>query len=69
MDPDLEIADLDPTIEENAVTVSAQTFNRFKPGMRIRISLVPDSTCHNGFIKLFSSFTKYKPESTNSSLK
>ena len=29
----------------------------------------PDPTCHNGFIKLFSSWTKYKQESTNSSIK
>ena len=29
----------------------------------------PDSTCNNGFINLFSSSTKYKPESTNSGIK
>ena len=29
----------------------------------------PDPTCNNGFIKLFSSWTKYNPELTNSSLK
>ena len=29
----------------------------------------PDSTCNNRFIKLFSTWSKYKPESTNSSLK
>jgi len=29
----------------------------------------PDPTFNNGFIKLFSSSTKYKPESTNSSIK
>ena len=29
----------------------------------------PDPTCNNGYIKLFSSWTKHKPESTNSSLK
>ena len=29
----------------------------------------PDPTCNNGFIKLCSSCTKYKPESTNSSKK
>ena len=29
----------------------------------------PDPTCNNGFIKLFSSWTKCKPESTNSSVK
>jgi len=28
-----------------------------------------DLTCNNGYIKLFSSWTKYKPDSTNSSLK
>ena len=28
-------------------------------------SLDPDPTCNNEFIKLFSSWTKYKPESTN----
>ena len=28
---------------------------------------LPDPTCNNGYIKLFSSWTKYKPESTNSS--
>ena len=53
-------------------------------GMRIRIrsdplifglpdpvlfSTDPDPTCNNGFIKLFSSGTKYKQESTNSSIK
>ena len=31
--------------------------------------LDPDPTCNNGFIKLFSSWTKYKPELTNSSYK
>ena len=29
----------------------------------------PDPTCNNGFIKLFLSWTKYKSESTNSSIK
>ena len=29
----------------------------------------PNSTCNNWFMKLFLSWTKYKPESTNSSLK
>ena len=29
----------------------------------------PDPTCNNGFIKLFLSRTKYKSESTNSSIK
>ena len=29
----------------------------------------PDPACNNGYIKLFSSVTNYKPESTNSSLK
>ena len=29
----------------------------------------PDLTCNNGFIKSFSSWTKYIPESTNSSIK
>ena len=29
----------------------------------------PDPTCNNGYIKLFSFSTKYKPESTNSTLK
>ena len=29
----------------------------------------PNPTCNNGIIKLFLSYTKYKPESTNSSLK
>ena len=29
----------------------------------------PDPTCNNGYIRLLSSWTKYKPESTNSSLK
>ena len=29
----------------------------------------PDPTCNNVYIKLISSWTKYKPESTNSSLK
>ena len=29
----------------------------------------PDPTCINGFINLFLSWTKYKPESTNSSIK
>ena len=29
----------------------------------------PDPTCNNGYIFLFSFWTKYKPESTNSSLK
>ena len=29
----------------------------------------PDPTCNNGVMKLFSSWTKYKPESTNSSKK
>ena len=33
------------------------------------LDLYPGPTCNNGFIKLFSSWTKYKPESTNSSLK
>ena len=32
-------------------------------------SLDPDPTCNNGLIKLFSSLTKYKPESTNASWK
>ena len=52
-----------------------------QPGMRIRIRsdpLIfgppdpdpdPDPTCNNGFIKLFLSWTKYKSESTNSSIK
>ena len=48
-----------------------------QPGMRIRIRsdpLIfglpdPDPTCNNGYIRLFSSWTKYKPELTNSSLK
>ena len=49
------------------------------PEMRIRIRsdpLIfgppdpdPDPACNNGFIKLFSSWTKYEPESTNSSKK
>ena len=54
----------------------------FLPGMRIRIRSDPlilglsdpdpllfstDPTCNNGYIKLFSSLTKYQPESTNSS--
>ena len=29
----------------------------------------PDPTCNNGFMKLFLSWTKYKSESTNSSIK
>ena len=29
----------------------------------------PDPTCNNGFMKLFLSRTKYKSESTNSSIK
>ena len=28
----------------------------------------PDPICNNGYVKLFESRTKYKPESTNSSL-
>ena len=48
-------------------------------GMRIRIRIRsdpvifgppdPDPTCNNGFIKLFLSWTKYKSELTNSSIK
>ena len=43
--------------------------------IRIRSDLLifgppdPDPTCNNGLIKLFSSWTKYKPESTSSSKK
>jgi len=35
----------------------------------ILYSLDPDPTCNNGYIKSFSSSTKYKPDSTNSSIK
>ena len=31
-------------------------------------NLASDPNCNNGYIKLFSSLTKYKPELTNSSL-
>ena len=37
--------------------------------MMIRSDPDPDPTCNNGYLKLFSSLTKYKTESTNSSLK
>ena len=40
----------------------------FGPQDPVLFSLDPDPTCNNGFIKLFSSWTKYKPESTNSSI-
>ena len=29
----------------------------------------PDPTCNNGFLRLFLSWKKYEPESTNSSIK
>ena len=35
----------------------------------VLFSSYPDPTCNNGFIKLFSSWTKYKPEITKLSLK
>ena len=35
----------------------------------VLFSTDPDPTCNNGFIKLFLSRTKYKSESTNSSIK
>ena len=35
----------------------------------MNFSLDPDPTCNNGFIKLFSYWTKYKPELPNSSWK
>ena len=35
----------------------------------VLFSADPDPTCNNGFIKLFLSWTKYKSESTNSSIK
>ena len=44
----------------------------FGPPDPVLFSTDPDpygSLCNNGFIKLFSSWTKYKPESTNSSIK
>ena len=62
----------------------SKKFVHFILGMRIRIrsdtlifgppdpvlfSTDPDPTCNNGFIKLFSSWTKYKPESRNSGIK
>ena len=54
-----------------------ETIMWLNSGMRIRIrsNLVifgppdPYPTCNNGFIKLFLSWTKYKSESTNSSIK
>ena len=33
------------------------------------IFCLPDPTCNNGYMKLFPSWTKYKPERTKSSLK
>ena len=44
-------------------------FLAFQIRFRYLFSLDPDLTCNNGFIKLFSFWTKYNPELTNSSLK
>ena len=41
----------------------------FGPPDPVLFSTDPDPTCNNGFIKLFLSWTKYKSESTNSSIK
>ena len=41
----------------------------FVPPDPVLFSMDADPTCNNGFIKLFLSCTKYKSESTNSSIK
>ena len=41
----------------------------FRPPDPVLFTLDPDPTCTNGFIKLISSWTEYKSESTNSSIK
>ena len=41
----------------------------FGPPDPVFFSTDPEPAFNNGFIKLFSSLTKYKPESTNSSIK
>ena len=41
----------------------------FGPPDPVLFSLDPDPTCNNGFIKLFSSWTKYNPELKSSIIK